>query len=94
VMAPTPPGYVYVDPGAGVPDAPDLPPLVQAFDVAPHDGGGYELAGLSPRVGADALHQGPIQVMLEAASLDVARHAASGAPIYAEHTATTIVQRG
>ena len=33
VMAPTPPGFVYVDPGPGVPDAPDLPPLVEAFDV-------------------------------------------------------------
>ena len=36
-------------------------------------GGGYVLDGLSARVGADSLHQGPIQVMLEAAALDVAR---------------------
>ncbi len=94
VMAPTPPGFVYVDPASGVPDSPDLPPLVQAFDVAPRAGSGYVLAGLSPRVGADSLHQGPIQVMLEAAALDPAREAAGTDAIYAEHTGTTIVQRG
>jgi hypothetical protein len=95
VMEPTPPGFVYVDPGPGVPDAPDLPPFVTAFGVTPRaNGGGYELAGLSPRVGADGLHQGPIQAMLEAAALDVARDAAGTDAIYAEHTGTTIVQRG
>jgi hypothetical protein len=94
VMEPTPPGFVYVDPGPGVPDTPDLPPFVTAFGVMPRSGGGYELAGLSPQVGADGLHQGPIQAMLEAAALDVARNAAGTDAIYAEHTATTIVQRG
>jgi hypothetical protein len=94
VMAPTPPGFVYVDPGPGVPDAPDLPPFVEAFGAVRRELGGYELAGLSPRVGADSLHQGPIQAMLEAAALDVARQAAGTDAIYAEHTGTTIVQRG
>ena len=75
-MAPTPPGFVYVDPGPGVADVPDLPPLIDAFAVVPRPGGGYVLDGLSARVGADSLHQGPIQVMLEAAALDVARDAA------------------
>jgi acyl-coenzyme A thioesterase PaaI-like protein len=95
VLAPTPPGFVYVDPGPGVPDAPDLPPFVEAFGVTRRGtDGGYELAGLSPQVGVDALHQGPIQAMLEAAALDIARAAAGTDGIYAEHTGTTIVQRG
>lgn len=98
VMAPTPPGFVYVNPGPGVPDRPDLPAFVEAFGVAPRrgadDGHGYELAGLSPQVGADSLHQGPIQAMLEAAALDAARETAGTDAIYAEHTGTTIVQRG
>jgi acyl-coenzyme A thioesterase PaaI-like protein len=94
VMAPTPPGFVYVDPGPGVPDAPDLPPFVDAFGVVRRDDRAYELAGLSPSVGADSLHQGPIQAMLEAAALDVARDAAGTDAVYAEHTGTTIVQRG
>ena len=94
VAQPTPPGYVYVDPGPGVSEAPDLPPLVEAFDAVPRAGGGYELAALSPRVGGATLHQGPIQVMLEAAALDAARDAAATDAIYAEHTGTTIVQRG
>ena len=95
VTAPTPPGFVYVDPGAGVPDTSGLPPFVSAFGVTRRaDDGGYELAGLSPRVGRDGLHQGPIQAMLEAAALDVARDAAGTDAIYAEHTAATIAQRG
>jgi acyl-coenzyme A thioesterase PaaI-like protein len=94
VMAPTPPGFAYVDPGPGIPDAPDLPAFVEAFGVTPHALGGYELAGLSPQVGADSLHQGPIQAMLEAAALDAARETARTDVIYAEHTGTTIVRRG
>ena len=54
----------------------------------------YVLDGLSARVGADSLHQGPIQVMLEAAALDVAREVAATDAIYAEHTGATLVQRG
>jgi hypothetical protein len=94
VAAPTPPGFVYVDPGPGAPDAPGLPPFVSAFGVTRRDGGEYELAGLSPQVGRDGLHQGPIQAMLEAAALEVARDAVGSDAIYAEHTAATIVQRG
>jgi acyl-coenzyme A thioesterase PaaI-like protein len=95
VAQPTPPGFVYVDPGPGVSEAPDLPPLVEAFDAVPRaDNDGYELAGLSARVGGASLHQGPIQVMLEAAALDAARDTAGTDAIYAEHTGTTIVQRG
>jgi len=94
VMAPTPPGFVYVDPGPGAPDAADLPPLHEAFDVTRRADGGYELAGLSPRVGADSLHHGPMQVMLEAAALDTVRGAAGTDHVYAEHTGVTIAQRG
>ena len=96
MTAPTPPGFVYVDPGPGVADAPDLPPFVEAFGATRRVGseGGYELAGLSPQVGADALHQGPIQALLEAAALDAAREVAGTEEISAEHTGTTIVQRG
>ena len=94
VMAPTPPGFVYVDPGPGIPEAPGLPPFVEAFGVIRLAAGGYELAGLSPQVGGDSLHQGPIQAMLEAAALDAACEAAGTDAIYAEHMGTTIVQRG
>lgn len=94
VIAPAPSGYVYVDPGPGVADEPGLPPLYEAFDVTHRGDGGYELAALSPKVGADALHQGPIQVMLEAAALDIARRVAGRDDMFAQHTAATIVQRG
>ena len=93
VQAPTPPGFVYVDPGPVSPTPPTFRPSSTRC-VVPRPGGSYVLDGLSARVGADSLHQGPIQVMLEAAALDVASKAAGTDAIYAEHTGATLVQRG
>ena len=53
--------------------------------VVPRSGGSYVLDGLSARVGADSLHQGPIQVMLEAAALDVARRRRDGCDLCRAH---------
>ena len=72
ILAPTPEGFVYTDPGPGVPDTPDLPPLSEAYDAHPSAGGGFVIDGLSTRVGVDTLHHGPILVALEAAALEVA----------------------
>lgn len=69
---PTPPGFVYTDPGPGVPDEPPMPPLTEVFDARPIADGGYVIPGLTPRLGADTLHHGPILVAMEAAAVDVA----------------------
>jgi acyl-coenzyme A thioesterase PaaI-like protein len=69
IIGRTPPGFVYADPGPGVPDSPDLPPLPLAYDVRPA-AGGYVIEGLSARLGTDVLHHGPMLVASEAAALD------------------------
>jgi acyl-coenzyme A thioesterase PaaI-like protein len=68
----TPEGFEYTDPGSGVPDSPDLPPLVEAYGGRPRPEGGYVIEGLSTRIGTDAMHHGPQLVTLEAAALDAA----------------------
>jgi acyl-coenzyme A thioesterase PaaI-like protein len=71
VVGPTPPGFTYRDPGPGVDDAPNLPPLVEAYDAV-RTAGGFAIEGLSVRVGTEVLHHGPVLVASEAAALDVA----------------------
>lgn len=66
-------GYRYVDPGPGVPDTPDLPPLAEAFG-AHRTASGWELPEINGRIASTSgsLHHGPIQVVLETAALSVA----------------------
>ncbi|HLG68503.1 MAG TPA: hypothetical protein VKV36_11635 [Acidimicrobiales bacterium] len=70
-------GYRYVDPGPGVPDSPDLPPLAEAFG-ARRTASGFELPVLSGRIASTSasLHHGPTQIVLEAAALALAAEAA------------------
>jgi acyl-coenzyme A thioesterase PaaI-like protein len=76
VMAPTPPGFAYTDPGPGLPDDPTTPHMVEAFGLVPDPDGGFVLPALSPRVGAELLHHGPMLVGMEYAALEVAARAA------------------
>jgi hypothetical protein len=69
IIGPTPPGFTYRDPGRGLPDTNDLPPLAEGFGAAAVGGGRFRLDGLSPRVGTELLHHGPIMVMSEAAAV-------------------------
>lgn len=71
VIAPTPEGFVYTDPSTTAVDEAHLPPLTRAYDATPIEGG-YEIAGLSPRVGGTTLHHGPMLVALEATAIDLA----------------------
>lgn len=68
VVADTPSGFAYIDPGHGVADE-DLPPLASAYDAEPLPGGGFKIASLTPRLGGVVLHHGPILVTLEAAAM-------------------------
>ena len=94
IMAPSPPGYRYVHPGPGVPETDDLPPLPEVFEAETKPGGGYAIKGLSTRIGAQTLHQGPIQVLLEAAAAEVVCAQAGTDRVRLEHSGVTIVQRG
>jgi acyl-coenzyme A thioesterase PaaI-like protein len=72
VIEATPSGFEYIDPGPGVEDTGDLPPLAAAYDARPRTGGGLVIDELTPRLGGFVLHHGPILVTLEAAALEVA----------------------
>jgi acyl-coenzyme A thioesterase PaaI-like protein len=94
VVAPVPEGFRYVDPGPGVADASDLPPLAAVFGAARLPAGGYRIDGLSERVGTSSLHQGPIQVILEAAARDAATAGGGGVALRARQTGISIVRAG
>jgi acyl-coenzyme A thioesterase PaaI-like protein len=71
-VADAPAGYRYVEPGPGVPDTLDLPPLHEAFG-ARRSALGWELPELSQRIGSTSgsLHHGATQVLLEAAAAEL-----------------------
>lgn len=75
------PGWTYLDPGAGVPDEPPMPPLSEAYTVEPHREGGYAIPALRPEVGDQLLHHGPAMVALEWHAKDLAADAAHGAAL-------------
>lgn len=89
VIAPTPTGFEYVDPGPGMADAHDLPPLAGVYGAQPRDGGGFVIGALTPRLGGAVLHHGPILVTLEAAALQIV-----GAGACVEALSVRIVRAG
>jgi acyl-coenzyme A thioesterase PaaI-like protein len=72
VITPTASGFEYIDPGPGVPDTSQLPPLATAYGAERRADGGYVIESLTPRLGGVVLHHGPILVALEAAALQAA----------------------
>jgi hypothetical protein len=72
------PGFIYTDPGSGVPDEPPMSPLYEAYFVEPSRDGGYVIPRLRPEIGDQLLHHGPILVALEAHANDLAERAAEG----------------
>lgn len=76
VMHPTPEGFEYTDPGDGLPEGPDTPSMTAAFELKPVAGGGWVLPALSPRVGTEVLHHGPMLVGTEQSALQAATAAA------------------
>jgi hypothetical protein len=96
VMAKAPEGYQYVDPGPGVEDSPDLPPLWQAFDGRRTTGGTLEIPALTGRIGSTSasLHHGPTQVLLEAAASEAAAVAAGTDALMMRQWYVAFVARG
>jgi acyl-coenzyme A thioesterase PaaI-like protein len=89
VIDSTPSGFEYIDPGPGVEDTGNLPPLATAYDAQPLSGGGFVIDELTPRLGGLVLHHGPILVTLEAAALELA-----GAGARVEQLSVRIVKAG
>jgi hypothetical protein len=68
-----PPGFYLVDnPVNDAPDSPDLPPLRDVFHVEPGPDGSLQIPKVTPELSSphSALHLGPINIALEAASID------------------------
>jgi hypothetical protein len=95
-LAAAPPGYAYVDPGPGVPDSPDLPPLHEAFGARRHPDGGWALPMLDARLGSTSgsLHHGATQVVLEAAAMELAAAASGDGARQIEDWTVMFVARG
>ena len=88
------PGFDYVDSRPGHGDSADLPPLYQAFGARCRDDGSLEIPELTPELGTNGLHQGPFQVIPEAAAMIAAERAATTNQFWIEHQGTSIMQRG
>jgi acyl-coenzyme A thioesterase PaaI-like protein len=95
-LAEAPPGYEYVDPGPGVPDSPDLPPLHEAFGARRRDDGQWAIPQLDAHIGSTSgsLHHGATQVLLEAAAMDLATDAAGNEALQIEDWDVMFVARG
>jgi acyl-coenzyme A thioesterase PaaI-like protein len=88
------PGFRYVDNRPGVPDSPDLPPLHEPFGARIRDDGSFEISELTPELGRNGLHQGPFQVVPEAAAMAVAERALGTDQFWIEHQGSSIIARG
>jgi hypothetical protein len=92
---PSPEQYRYVDPGPGVPDSPDLPPLHEAFG-ARRRGDSWELPELTQKIGSTSgsLHHGPTQIVLEAAAHELASEEAGTDRLQIEDWTVMFTSRG
>jgi acyl-coenzyme A thioesterase PaaI-like protein len=88
------PGFQYVDSRAGAPRSDDLPPLYEAFGARVREDGNLEIPELTAELGGTGLHQGPIQVVPEAAAMRAAGAALGHDQFWIEHLGTTIMSRG
>lgn len=99
ILAPTPPGFRYLDPGDGLPDTPDLPPLWEAYSGRRREGGGFVIDGMNPSIGTKmskepVLHHGPILVLTEAAALEAAADIAGTDQLVVEQASTRVIAAG
>lgn len=88
------PGFAYVDSRPGVPDSPGLPPLYEPYGARLRDDGNLEIPELTPDLGRNGLHQGPFQVVPEAAAMLAAERAVGSDRFWIEHQGTSIISRG
>lgn len=94
VIGPTPPGFEYRDPGPGVADTPDLPPLWEVYHGRPRGDGGFVIDELASPIGLEILHHGPMLVLTEAAALEAAATESGSDRLTVERASTRIVAPG
>lgn len=92
-----PPGFYAVDnPVNDVADSPDLPPLRDVFGVVPGPDGSLEIPCVTPEIASphSALHQGPINIALEAAAMDELERTTGTVDFQVEHWKVMFVKPG
>jgi acyl-coenzyme A thioesterase PaaI-like protein len=94
VIVDTPEGFLYTDMGPGFPESPETPRMLDAFELQPRGGGGFVLPALSPRVGAEVLHHGPMLVGTEQAALQAGAAAAGTDRLALRASSMRIVRAG
>ena len=72
----------------------DLPPLYEVYGARRRNGDQLEIPALTPELGGPSLHQGPVQVVSEAAAMFAAREAVGSNRFWIEHQGTSIIARG
>jgi hypothetical protein len=93
IIAATPEGFEYTDPGPGFEDG-SVPAIADAFGFEPLESGGFVLPGLSPRIGTDTLHHGPMLVGLEQTALESAAMATGTQSLVLQSMMMRIVRAG
>lgn len=94
VICPTPGGFVYPEPGDGVDETGEIPPLWQAYTGRRRDDGLLEIPGLLPEIGAERLHHGPMLVVTETAAVDAGARALGTDDVGVDQLTMTIVAPG
>ena len=94
VICPTPDGFAYPEPGEGVDETSDIPPLWQAYTARRRADGLLEIPGLRPEIGADRLHHGPMLVVTEAAALEAGAEALATDQVCVDQLISTLVAPG
>lgn len=92
-----PPGFYPVDnPVDDLADTPDLPPLRDVFGIAKRPDGTLEIPKVTPEIASPhaALHQGPINITLEAAMTDELERLLGPADLQIEQYAVMFVRAG
>ncbi|WP_322750314.1 MULTISPECIES: hypothetical protein [unclassified Frankia] len=94
VIAPTPAGFTYPEPGTGIEGLDVVPPLYEAYTGRRRDDGRLEIPSLTPKIGTDRLHHGPMLVVCEAAAIQAAAEHLGTDALAVEHLGLTIVRPG
>jgi acyl-coenzyme A thioesterase PaaI-like protein len=94
VICPTPGGFAYPEPGEGIDETSDVPSLWHAYTGRRRADGLLEIPGLTPEIGADRLHHGPMLVVTEAAAIEAGASVLGTDALCVDQLATTIVAPG
>jgi acyl-coenzyme A thioesterase PaaI-like protein len=96
-LADVPPGFYAVEnPVNDVDDSPELPPLRDVFGVVPGPDRSVQILRVTPELASphSALHQGPINVALEAAAMDELERTTGTVDFQVEHWKVMFVKPG